>query len=383
MDEKFIDTLRLIRTENVGPITFYKLIRKFKSAKKALEMLPELSKRGGKKSPLTPETAEKVQKEIENSIKKNIGFIPYYSPNYPPLLKTIEDAPPVLTYKGKIEALKKPAFAIVGSRNSSLHAKKFTKEISRDLCEHDLVIASGMAYGIDTQAHKGALSANTKSNLKTVAVLAGGADYIYPQENEELYNKIIENGCIISEMPISSVPQAKHFPRRNRIISGISAGSLIIEANLKSGSLITARFTLEQSRDLFAIPGFPTDPRAKGTNKLIKNGAYLTETEDDIIKVLKDSPLVKLYNDEKAIEKLTENLHLEEKDLTENFEETKEANTEKIKKYIIQNVSHIPISINEIKREIGCKSHELSWALLELELAGKVLIHPGNKITVN
>lgn len=383
MDDFFIDTLRLIRTENIGPITFYKLIKQFGSAKNALEALPELSKKGGRKKPLIPVSIEKIEKEIKQSEKQNIRLLPYYNENYPILLKTQEDAPPIITYKGNIETFKNPSISIVGSRNSSLHAKKFTYNLSKELNSEGFTITSGMAYGIDTSAHKGALVNKTDKKNNTIAVLAGGIDYIYPKENQGLYYEIIENGCVVSEMPVGSTPQAQHFPRRNRIISALSIGTVITEAGLKSGSLITARLTLEQSRDLFAIPGFPTDPRSKGTNKLIKNGeAYLTENADDILKTIKENPLLRLYSKEKTKNLINDNLKFEENMNNEKQDliSKDETKIEKIKNYLLENLSTIPISVNEILREANCSNSELSWAILELELAGKIIRMPGNKI---
>lgn len=268
--------LWLFRCGGVGPISYGKLLSRFETASLALKELPELSK---KKKSLKVISERIVKKEIHELERHGGSLIFLGEENYPEALANITDPPPVLSVLGNIEHLTSPQIAIVGNRNASSNALKFTTDISKELSNEGFTITSGMARGIDSAAHSGAL----ELGKPTIAVLAGGVDFIYPPENSSLYHHISDYGCVITEMPFGMAPTSQHFPRRNRIISGLSQATLVVEAPKKSGSLITARQALEQGREVFAVPGFPTDPRSEGPNWLIKNGAQVVENVDDIL----------------------------------------------------------------------------------------------------
>lgn len=253
-DRERIDWLRLSRSENVGPVTFRRLLHRFGSAAAALEALPELVRRGGRTA-IRVCTAEEAEQEIESLRGAEGRFLGLFEPDYPHALRAIDDAPPVLAVLGNATLLSQPILGMVGSRNASLNGSRLAERLARDLGAAGFVIASGLARGIDTAAHEGALKTGT------IAVVAGGVDVVYPKENKKLYDKIVDQGAVISEQPLGSSPVARHFPRRNRIISGLAKGVLVIEAHLRSGSLITARSAADQGRDVFAVPGSPLDPR--------------------------------------------------------------------------------------------------------------------------
>ncbi len=277
-----LNWLRLSRTENVGPITFYKLIDRYGSAAAALEALPDLAKKGGRKKPLTAPPINVIEKEYSKLQKIGGDLVCANEAAYPLALASTDDAPPVLSYLGHIDMVKPPCLGIVGARNSSLNGRKFTQKLARELGEAGQIIVSGLARGIDTAAHEGALKTGT------IAVVAGGIDVVYPRENQKLYEEIIDHGLILAESPLGMQPIARHFPKRNRIVSGLSAGIIVMEATVKSGSLITARMAAEQGRDVYAVPGYPLDPRAQGPNKLIQDGAVLVQNSRDILDKLID-----------------------------------------------------------------------------------------------
>jgi DNA processing protein len=273
-----IDWLRLIRSDNVGPRTFRSLINHFGSARIALERLPDLARRGGAQRPGRIGSEEDARAELAASRRLGVSLIAAGEAGYPPRLATLDDAPPLLGVRGAQEVLMRPMIAVVGSRNASGAGLKFAGSLSRDLGEAGFVIASGLARGIDQAAHRASIDSGT------VAVLAGGHDRVYPPEHEDLLAAIIESGgAAISEMPLGHVPRARDFPRRNRLISGVALGVVVVEAAHRSGSLITARIAAEQGREVFAVPGSPLDPRAAGTNDLIKQGATLTTEASDVI----------------------------------------------------------------------------------------------------
>ncbi len=276
-----LDRLRLIRTENVGPITFRDLMRRFGSAGAAIDALPELSRRGGRRRPLRPCTVADAQ--AEQSAVEAIGgiMIVVGEPAYPPQLAAIEDAPPVLTTLGHPSLLRERAVAIVGARNASANGQRLAERMASDLSDEGFIVVSGLALGIDAAAHRGSLAKGT------VAVIAGGIDQVYPPANGALRRDIAETGVIVTESRYGTVPQARHFPARNRIISGLSLGTVVIEATRHSGSLITARQALDQGREVFAIPGSPLYPRAAGPNGLLREGAaHLVESASDVADIL-------------------------------------------------------------------------------------------------
>src|SRR5712692_6299633 len=277
-DEQRIDWLRLIRSDNVGPRTFRSLINHFGSAKTALDRLPDLARRGGAARPSRICSEDDARAEIAASKRHGVSLVAPGEAGYPPRLAVLDDAPPLLGVRGPADVLMRPVIAIVGSRNASGAGLKFAGTLARDLGEAGFVIASGLARGIDQAAHRASIDSGT------VAVLAGGHDKVYPPEHEDLLAAMLEaGGAAISEMPLGHVPRARDFPRRNRLISGAALGVVVVEAALRSGSLITARIAAEQGREVFAVPGSPLDQRAAGTNDLIKQGATLTTEASDVI----------------------------------------------------------------------------------------------------
>ena len=278
MQEDFIlDDIQLINTDGVGPVSYYKLLNSYGSAKDALAYLSQ------KKDVFSRKEAEE---ELKKAQKQGIKIVSIRDENYPTLLKELNDAPPLLYVKGQSDLLNYPAtLAVVGSRNASIAGRKIASRIAYDLTNADVLIVSGMARGIDCAAHKGAMYAKDKMG-PTIAVLGTGADVCYPDENKELYEQIAAQGCIISEFKLGEKANASNFPRRNRIVAGLSLGVLVAEASLNSGSLITARLALEQGKDIFAVPGSPFENKSSGCNKLIKDGALLTESADDVLQTL-------------------------------------------------------------------------------------------------
>ncbi len=258
--------LRLIRTENVGPITFRQLLRRFGSADAALDALPDLARRGGRARPIRICSAAAARCELEALEALDARLIALFEPDYPLALAALDDAPPLICCFGLPHLLQRNAVAVVGARNASANGRRQARQIAAELGSAGLLVVSGMARGIDAAAHEGALDSGT------VAVVAGGVDVIYPEENGALYGEIKARGVVLSEMPAGTVPQARHFPRRNRLISGMALGTLVVEAAPHSGSLITARFALDQGREVLAVPGSPLDPRARGCNDLIRQG---------------------------------------------------------------------------------------------------------------
>lgn len=275
-DRQRLAWLRLIRTDNVGPQTFRDLINRFGSAEAALDALPELARRGAGREALRPFPADAAQAEMETAARFGARFVAVGEADYPPLLRRVAGPPPLLAVKGDASVLALPAVSIVGARNASLAGIKMARTLARDIGREGYAIVSGLARGIDAAAHEGAMTTGT------VAVLGGGVDDIYPPDHADLYARIADLGCVVSESPVGARAQARDFPRRNRIISGLSRGVVVVEAEIRSGSLITARLAAEQGRDVFAVPGSPLDPRARGPNELLRQGAVLCEGIEDI-----------------------------------------------------------------------------------------------------
>jgi DNA processing protein len=279
-DEQRLDWLRLIRSDNIGPRTFHDLVEYYGGVRAALAALPDLARRGGSARPIRICSREQAEMELKTARAAGVEFFVLDEPDYPERLKMIDDPPPVVTMRGKLEILQRPLVAIVGSRNASAAGVKFAERMARDLGDAGFVVVSGLARGIDAAAHRASLATGT------VAVLAGGHDRIYPPDHIGLLEKLLIEGVAISEMPFSWEPRAHDFPRRNRIISGLSAGVIVVEAARRSGSLITARLAGEQGREVFAVPGSPLDPRNEGTNGLLKQGAIPVTEAADVIAVI-------------------------------------------------------------------------------------------------
>jgi DNA processing protein len=253
------------------------MIRRFGSARAALAALPRLARKSASGRIVAAPGEAEIAAETAALSRIGARLLCWGEPAYPAALAAIEDAPPVLTLLGRAELLSRPMVAVVGARNASANGCRLARELARGLGEAGLVIVSGLARGIDAAAHLGALDSGS------IAAVAGGVDIVYPEENRDLHRALAEKGALLSELPLGSEPQARHFPRRNRIISGLALGVVVVEAAARSGSLITARFALEQGREVFAVPGSPLDPRCRGTNDLLRNGAVLTETVEDVL----------------------------------------------------------------------------------------------------
>lgn len=359
------DWLRLIRSENVGPVTFYQLLRRFGSASKAIDALPHLARRGGKNGQLKIFSIAEAEREIAAHENYGAKLLLAADAAYPAWLSQLDDAPPVLSVRGYSHLCEKPAVAIVGTRNASAAGRRMTETIATELGAAGYVVVSGLARGIDTSAHQAALATGT------VAVMAGGIDYVYPPENQNLYNAIAEAGMVLSEIPFGTEPQARHFPRRNRLISGVSMGVLVIEAALKSGSLITANYALEQNREVFAIPGSPLDPRCQGTNSLIKQGAHLVQSAADIIAELRQQ------NPQSIESKKSPQFQFA---LAE-VEAMDRTIAEALPK-ITELLSATPVEVDALVEISGYSVPIVLNVLLELELAGRLQRFPGNKVAL-
>jgi DNA processing protein len=274
------DWLRLIRSDNVGPRTFRTLLRHYGDARAALTALPDLARRGGAQRSPRICSSEDAEREIDAAREIGVRFIGLDEPDYPERLREIDDAPPLLAVRGNEGVLERPMLAMVGARNASAAGQKFAERLARDLGAAGFCIVSGLARGIDAAAHRASLATGT------VAVLAGGHARIYPPEHVDLLDAILSDGAAVSEMPIGWEPRSRDFPRRNRLGSGLALGVVVVEAAMRSGSLITARLAGEQGREVFAAPGSPLDPRAEGSNGLLKQGATLVTEANDVITVL-------------------------------------------------------------------------------------------------
>jgi len=362
-DQEKVARIRLYRSENVGPVTFYQLLNRYQTAERALSMLPELARRGGRQIGLRICTEDQVRREMDLHHKFKAHMVVWGEPYYPCLLSKLGDAPAVLSMKGNAACLSQKGVAVVGARNCSLVGKKIALTLTQELGESRYIIVSGLARGIDTAAHQGSLTTGT------VAVIAGGIDQIYPRENEKLYHQIVEQGLLIAESPFGMEPQASLFPRRNRIISGISLGVIIIEAALQSGSLITARYAAEQGKEVFVIPGSPLDPRYKGSNSLLKQGATLVTNAQDVLDELERPYVMPLEHTETPLA------------LDEDQWDFADQDAEKEGSQILNLLSTTAIPLDELIRVCRLSSSQVLANLLQLELAGKIIRHPGNNIS--
>jgi DNA processing protein len=366
-NEKF-NRLRLARSEGVGPATWRRLLARFQSAAEAIERLPELSQRGGRERPLRACPVEIIEDEIAAVGKLGASHLILGDPSYPVALAAIEDAPPALVLLGR-PIVTDRCVAVVGARNASANGRRFAFELSKELCLAGFHVVSGLARGIDAAAHGGALAAGP-SDGGTIAVVAGGVDVIYPQENAELTGRIAGQGTIVSEMPPGLQPRDVHFPRRNRIISGLSQGVVVVEAALRSGSLITARLALEQGREVMAVPGSPLDPRCRGANRLIRDGALLIESASHVVEGLMAAPRP---------------LGTPEFDLSiydQSIESKEYSEIDRVRADILDALGPSPVSVDELLRQCQSSPPIVGQALLELDLAGRLERHPGNRVSL-
>jgi DNA processing protein len=357
-DAERIDRLRLIRSDNVGPRTFRSLVRHFGSARAALERLPEFARRGGASRPQRIPSEADARNELEACARLGVKLMAPGEDGYPPRLAELDDAPPLLGVRGIRDVLMRPIIAIVGSRNASAAGLKFAGVLAHDLADAGFVVASGLARGIDQAAHRASIEGGT------LAVLAGGHDRIYPPEHADLLTAILASGAAISEMPLGYVARAHDFPRRNRLVSGASLGVIVVEAALRSGSLITARLANEQGREVFAVPGSPLDPRAAGTNGLIKQGATLITEASDVIEAVE--PIMG-----RPIE------------LREDEIETLAPDPDgAMRARIVSLLGPTPVQLDDLIRLSGASPAVVRTVLLELELAGRLERHGGGLISL-
>jgi len=362
-DEQRLDWLRLIRSQNVGPRTFRALVNHFGGAQAALEALPGLARRGGGSGAPQVYSRDEGLREIRATQKLGARFVAIGEADYPRRLQMIDDAPPLITVRGHAAVLTMPLLAIVGSRNASAAGAKITQRLVHGLAEAGFAIVSGLARGIDAAAHRASLEAGT------VAVLAGGQDRIYPPEHIDLLDAILPAGVALTEMPLGWEPRARDFPRRNRLISGLALGVIIVEAAKRSGSLITARLALEQGREVFAVPGSPLDPRAEGTNSLIKQGATPVTEAADIIAVLQ--PIMGLEmpaREPEREEEMAGALPVEP------------APDERSR--IVGLLSPTPVSIDDLIRLSQSSPRVVRMVLLELDIAGRLERHGGGLVSL-
>lgn len=369
-ENKILDYIQLINSANIGPVTFYKLLRQYGSAEAALAALP-----AGRRT----FSRSAAQKEFELARRQNIRLLAFDDPEYPENLRAAEDAPPVIYVRGQINCLRQPlSLSIVGARNASLNGRKLASQISCELTSQGIMIVSGMARGIDTAAHKGAMFALNRTG-STVAVLGTGIDIAYPAENQKLCEQIAGQGAVISEFPLGTEPSAGNFPRRNRIVSALTDGTLVVEASLHSGSLITARLALEQGRDVFAVPGFPTDERSAGPNKLIKDGAFLVENAEDILNVLSADTCRKIPRTPRPVQTDLFVKPLDKESKTADIPDTASPDRETD---ILSLLTPAGVYVDGLIRVSGLDSAAVSLRLLELEMEGRIERQVGNKVAL-
>lgn len=360
--------LRLIRSENVGPVTFRELVNQFGGASEALAALPRLAKRGGRAAAIRVCGVTEAEAELEAIDRLGAQLVALGEAGYPPWLARIDAPPPLLCVKGRLDLVNRPVIAIVGARNGSAAGQRIARTLAADLGAHGFVITSGLARGIDAAAHHAALEAGT------IAVVAGGIDVIYPPEHARLQAEIAERGLLVSERPPGLAPRAQDFPRRNRIISGMAAGLIVVEAARRSGSLITARFAAEQGREVFAVPGNPLDPRAEGTNGLLKIGATLVTEASDVANALEATLTWRSPPAAVAIREAASGLDGA-------YPGDAPAPTD-VRGRIVEALGVAPIELDEIARATGCSARDLRVVVLELDLAGRIEHHPGNRVSL-
>lgn len=366
--EEKIARIRLYRTPTIGPIFYQTLLSRYKTAQQALEELPALTQRRSLKN-IIIYPSEKVLREMEAHKKRGAFLVVQGDPEYPRAFLGVPDAPPVISVLGKLHCLQEKAIAIVGARNASLTGKKMAQLLAQDLGKAGYQVVSGLARGVDTHAHLGAITTGT------IAVIAGGIDTIYPPENKDLFEKIAFQGTIITESPLGTAPQGSLFPRRNRLISGLVQGVILIEAALHSGSLITAQCANDQNREVFVVPGSPLDPRYAGSNVLIRSGASLITNAQDVLEGLKISSARFLWKSPRDGSYHTETSAKapEDNDLSDP--------PPSLAQEVLSHLSPTPITLDELLCACSYSSSAVLSVLLDLELAGRVIRHPGNKLS--
>ena len=362
MNGDLVASVRLIRSESIGPVTYRQLLARFGTAEAALAAIPDLAARGGGRAPAIASAAV-AQAEIAKVDSLGARYLTIGQGLYPRLLAQLPGAPPLLIAKGDFSLLDKQAVAIVGARNASAAACRFARGLARDLGEEGLVVVSGLARGIDAAAHDGALETGT------IGCAAGGIDIFYPPENRDRQLRMMETGLVASERPPGLEPRAKDFPRRNRIIAGLSLGTVVVEAAPRSGSLITARLATEAGREVMAVPGSPLDPRAQGCNQLIRDGATLIQSAADVLETLR--PLDHRVRSADA-----------PFDPAPAPVPTDTDTDEDGRRLVEQLLGPSPVPIDEVVRQSGMSSGAVQMVLLELDLAGRLDRHAGGKVSL-
>lgn len=319
---------------------------------------------------MTAVTRGEAEAELTALRRADAQLVCWGEPFYPSALAAIEDAPPILTVLGRAELLERPMVAVVGARNASANGRRFSRDLSASLGRGGVVVVSGLARGIDAAAHLGALEAGS------VAVVAGGVDVVYPEENRGLHEALARQGAIVAELPLGTEPQARHFPRRNRIISGMALGVVVVEAAARSGSLITARLALEQGRDVFAVPGSPLDPRCRGSNDLLRHGATLTESAEDVLSQLGTLP------PGKAPPRPIPSVPIPTAPNWPSAGESEPIADDPALELILERLGPTPVAVDELLRQCHLSAAAMATLLLELELAGRVERHPGNLVSL-
>lgn len=360
IDADALARLRLIRTRSVGPITYFHLLARFGSAQAALDAIPDLARRGGGKVPYIPSLAE-AKRETEIVARMNGTYLFAGRTHYPATLAETEGAPPALIAVGDVSLLKRPLVAIVGARNASAAAVRFARQLGHELSGLGYVIVSGLARGIDTAAHQGALAGGT------IGVVAGGPDIFYPPENEALQREMGGKGLVLTEQMPGTEPHARHFPSRNRIIAGLAAGTVVIEAAPKSGSLITARLAADFGREVMAVPGSPLDPRAQGCNQLIRDGATLVQSAADIVETLRPFGGHHVAAEPPAFVTGGQSADVAARD----------------RHIVVELLSPSPVAIDELVRLSSLTAGTVHTILLELELAGRIMRHAGARVSLD
>ena len=351
--------LRLIRSDSIGPITFFQLIARFGNAEAALAAIPDLAARGGGRPPRIASRAQ-VEQEIATVERLGAEYLFLGTSAYPPLLAELETAPPALIVKGQRHLLERQAVAMVGARNASAAACRFARQLAQQVGELGPIIVSGLARGIDSAAHDGSLEGGT------IAIVAGGIDIVYPPENDARQQAIGERGLVVSEQPPGVEPRARHFPSRNRIIAGLAHGTVVVEAAPRSGSLITARFAAEFGREVMAVPGSPLDPRAQGCNQLIREGATLIQNADDVMEAINPMRIRPFRTPERGYGAPEASAEAEERD----------------RQAVLNLLNGTPVPADEVIRQAGLAPAVVHTVLLELELAGRLKRHAGGKVSL-
>ncbi len=350
--------IRLLRSPNIGPVTYLQLLGRFGDAVSALEALPDLGKRGGRS--YRPANRARIEDEVAATKSAGAKYLFHDSSDYPPLLRELVSSPPILTWRGDLALAQKPTVAMVGARNASAAAIKLSREFARGLADQGFAVVSGLARGIDGAAHEGAMPS-------TIGVIASGIEIAYPPQHAELQERIAGEGLLLAEQPPGTEPRGSHFPSRNRIIAGLAAGTLVVEAAPRSGSLITARLAGEAGREVMAIPGSPLDGRSTGCNSLIREGAVLVQSVDDVVELLSnfDGSARSSVNDGSVGDYLVDDelVDVEPADLG-------------------SLLSSAPVAVDELVRQSDQSAASVQMALLELEIAGELVRHAGGKVSL-